>query len=325
MNSYTIETINCLTQERLRHHKTNRKKMKSWLIDTFGFSKRAYNGLLYLVILIILVTLTPYLNEYYLSKNPVQDIGEELALEKLVLADRYNKETYPNVRNEIEDAALKRPIHYFKFNPNLITEKEWQQLGLSYKQAMSIVNYVKKGGKFYKPEDLKRMYTISPEKYETLLPYVTIPKTEQLEKKSAFTYTRKEAVIVAINTADTLELNHIKGVGPAFARRIVKYRERLGGFYNKEQLFEVFGVDTPKFNEIKDQVKIDMEGIVKLNMNTVEFDDLRRHPYLTFKQMNAIIQYRKQHGPYKSVADLSKVLILKPETIQKIAPYLDFK
>ena len=297
--------------------------MKNWLINNFGFSKREYNGLLYLVIIIIVVTFIPYIYQYYLSNNSSSS-NDKLALEKLVLVDRYNKKRFSDTRNEIESSTAKRPVHYFEFNPNTITEKEWQQFDLSYKQAMSIVNYVKKGGKFYKPEDLKKMYTISPEKYEALLPYVSIPKMEHSENKPTFTYTKKEAVIVAINTADTLELDKIKGVGPAFARRIVKYRERLGGFYSKEQLFEVFGVDTPKYNEIKDQIKIDAEGIVKLNINTVEFDDLKRHPYLTFKQMNAIIQYRKQHGPYKSIADLSKVLILKPETIQKIAPYLSF-
>lgn len=297
--------------------------MKNWLINNFGFSKREYNGLLYLVIIIIVVTFIPYIYQYYLSRNS-SGTNDKLALEKLVLVDRHNKKRFSDTRSEIESSTAKRPVHYFEFNPNTITEKEWQQFGLSYKQAMSIVNYVRKGGKFYKPEDLKKMYTISPEKYEALLPYVSIPKMDQFDNKPTSTYTKKEAVVVAINTADTLELDKIKGVGPAFARRIVKYRERLGGFYSKEQLFEVFGVDTPKYNEIKDQIKIDAEGIVKFNINTVEFDDLKRHPYLTFKQMNAIIQYRKQHGPYKNIADLSKVLILKPETIQKIAPYLNF-
>lgn len=297
--------------------------MKNWLINNFGFSKREYNGLLYLVIIIIVVTFIPYIYQYYLSKNS-SSTNHKLALEKLILVDRYNKKRFSDTRSEIESSTAKRTVHYFEFNPNTITEKEWQQFGLSYKQAMSIVNYVKKGGKFYKPEDLKKMYTISPEKYEALLPYVSIPKMEHSESKPAFTYTKREAVVIAINTADTLELDKIKGVGPAFARRIVKYRERLGGFYSKEQLFEVFGVDTTKYNEIKDQIKIDAEAIVKLNINTVEFDDLKRHPYLTFKQMNAIIQYRKQHGPYKSIADLGRVLILKPETIQKIAPYLSF-
>lgn len=297
--------------------------MKNWLINNFGFSKREYNGLLYLVIIIIVVTFIPYIYQYYLSRNS-SGTNDKLALEKLVLVDRHNKKRFSDTRSEIESSTAKRPVQYFEFNPNTITEKEWQQFGLSYKQAMSIVNYVRKGGKFYKPEDLKKMYTISPEKYEALLPYVSIPKMDQFDNKPTSTYTKKEAVVVAINTADTLELDKIKGVGPAFARRIVKYRERLGGFYSKEQLFEVFGVDTPKYNEIKDQIKIDAEGIVKFNINTVEFDDLKRHPYLTFKQMNAIIQYRKQHGPYKNIADLSKVLILKPETIQKIAPYLNF-
>ncbi|MFN0293343.1 ComEA family DNA-binding protein [Pedobacter helvus] len=298
--------------------------MKKWLINNFGFSKREYNALLYLVIVILLVTFAPYLYQNYLSKNSAQADTEHKALEKLVLVDRYNKKRFGAARSGVAPGASKRLVKYFTFNPNTITEKEWQQFGLSYKQAMSIVNYVKKGGKFYQPEDLKKMYTISPEKYEALLPYVSIPKTEQLDKKDTFNYTKRETVVVEINAADTLELDKIKGVGPAFARRIVKYRERLGGFHSKEQLFEVYGVDTPKFNEIKDQIKINEEGIKKININTAEFDDLKRHPYLSFKQMNAIIQYRKQHGAYHSIADLSKVLILKPETIQKIAPYLSF-
>ncbi|MDQ8004905.1 MAG: helix-hairpin-helix domain-containing protein [Pedobacter sp.] len=298
--------------------------MKNWLINNFGFSKREYNGLLYLLLLILLVTFTPYIYQYYRYKNQISTPQEKLALQKLELVDRYHRKKYENTRNEIEGSNLKQPVRYFPFDPNVITEKEWQQFGLSYKQAMSIVNYVKKGGKFYKPEDLKKIYTISPEKYEALLPYVSISKIEQPDKKPASTYTKKEPIIVDINAADTLELDKIKGVGAAFARRIVKYRERLGGFYAKEQLFEVFGVDTPKFIEIKDQVKIDLDGIKKIDINKVEFDDLKRHPYLTFKQMNAIIQYRKQHGPYKSITDLNKVLILKSEVIQKMAPYLEF-
>ena len=299
--------------------------MKNWLINAFGFSKRQYNGLLYLVILIIIVTAAPYLYSFFNKKDTVKSKTETLALQKLELVDRYEKKRYKDARNEIEEVESKRKIQYFEFNPNLITEKEWQQFGLSHKQAKSIVNYVKKGGKFYKPEDLKKMYTISPKKYEELLPYVSIPKVETFEKKAYSPYVKKEPVVIEINRADTLELDKIRGVGPAFARRIVKYRERLGGFYNKEQLFEVFGVDTPKFNEIKDQISIDLGSISKININTAEFDDLKRHPYLSFKQMNAIVNYRKQHGSYKSIDDLAKVLILKPETIQKIALYLDFK
>jgi len=297
--------------------------MKKWLIKHYGFSKRSLNGLLLLLLLIIMATLAPSIYRLYFLKPPTIDETEMQALQQLAVVDRYAKREYKDTRTEIEDAP-ERLVHYQTFDPNLIDERQWQQFGLSYKQAMAIVNYVKKGGRFYKPEDLKKMYTISPEKYEVLLPYVVIPPSNPFEKKMMPAYPKREPVMVEINTADTLELDKIRGIGISFAKRIVKYRERLGGFHSKEQLFEVFGIDTPKFNEIKDQIKIEVEAIRKLNINTAEFEDLKRHPYLSFKQMNAIIQYRKQHGPYKSIADLNKVLILNPETIQRIAPYLSF-
>lgn len=299
--------------------------MKKWLMNTFEFSKREYNGLLYFLLLCVAISITPYVYAYFYNQRKYDRSGEIAALQKLALVDRYEKRTYSKTGYNKDRFATTKKITYHKFDPNLIGAKEWQAFGLSPKQAMSIVNYVKKGGKFYKVEDLKRMYTISPEKYEALLPYVTItPPANSFEKKPAFTYIKKEPVVVEINTADTLELDKIRGIGLSFARRIVKYRERLGGFHTKEQLFEVFGVDTAKFNEIKDQVRIDINFINKININTAEFDDLKKHPYLKYKEMNALIQYRKQHGPYKSIADLNKVLILSPQTIQKIEPYLSF-
>lgn len=298
--------------------------MKKWLINHYGFSKRNLNGLLLLLLLILVATFAPFIYRFYFLEPPTIDPTEAQALQRLELVDRYAKREYKDTRSEIEDLSSKPLTRYQIFDPNLIDEKRWQQFGLSYKQAMAIVNYVKKGGRFYKSEDLKKMYTISPEKYEALLPYIVISENKPFEKKAMPAYPKREPVMVEINKADTLELDKIRGIGISFAKRIVKYRERLGGFYRKEQLFEVFGIDTPKFNEIKDQIKIEVEAIRKLNVNTAEFEDLKRHPYLSFKQMNAIIQYRKQHGPYKSIADLNKVLILNPETIQRIAPYLSF-
>lgn len=301
--------------------------MKNWFINNFGFSKREYNGLLALLVLLLALTLTPAAYRYYFNKHEAISHYEKLALQKLILTDRYDRKRNGTGAEDFEDhfPKINKKPNYHVFDPNTIGEKEWQQFGLSPKQAMSIVNYVKKGGHFYKPEDLQKMYTISPDKYQALLPYVEIKQLNKPNDKPLYTFIKKAPIIVEINNADTILLDEIKGVGAAFARRIVKYRERLGGFYAKEQLLEVFGVDTAKFIEIKDQIKIDPEVIKKIEINSAEFDDLKKHPYLNFKQMNAIVQYRKQHGPYKSVSDLSKVMILKPETIAKIAPYLDFK
>ncbi|MFZ4102277.1 MAG: ComEA family DNA-binding protein, partial [Sphingobacterium thalpophilum] len=127
-----------------------------------------------------------------------------------------------------------------------------------------------------------------------------------------------------INAADSLELERIRGIGPAFALRIIKFRRRLGGFYRKEQLLEVYGMDSLKYDQLKDQIQVNTGLVRRLNINTFTFEEIRHHPYLTYKQMNAIIQYRTQHGLYKSIDDLRKIAILNEEIIRKIEPYFSF-
>ena len=130
--------------------------------------------------------------------------------------------------------------------------------------------------------------------------------------------------MVELNSADSAALETVNGIGPAFASRIIKYRSRLGGFNSKEQLREVYGIDSAKYQALQSQVNVDAGSIQKININTAQFGDLKKNPYLSFKQMNALIQYRKQHGNYSSVADLRKVLILNDEVLARLAPYLSF-
>lgn len=220
------------------------------------------------------------------------------------------------------------PSRLFNFDPNHTSLAEWQLLGLTARQAAVMIRYTEKGGRFQRKEDLQKMYPISPERYERLAPYIQIRSVPRLFP--AGSYTRQPSAVkapkmmISLNTADTVELDAIKGVGAAFARRIFKYRERLGGFYKKEQLMEVFGIDSTKYQEIKDQVSIDSRSVRKIRINKAEFADLRYHPYLNYKQVNAILQFRKQHGNYSNIADLQKVVILSAETVEKIAPYIAF-
>jgi DNA uptake protein ComE-like DNA-binding protein len=132
-------------------------------------------------------------------------------------------------------------------------------------------------------------------------------------------------IVIELNGADSAKLTALHGIGPSFAKRIITYRNRLGGFYNKEQLREVFGLDSSTYSGLQAQVNADPSRIKKILVNKVTFDGLSHFPYLSYKQMNAIIQFREQHGDYESLADMKNIAILDDQTLNKIKPYIAFK
>jgi competence protein ComEA len=333
--------------------------MRKWLNLYFDLSRGELNGLLTMVVLIFLIAITPRV--YVLLRPDLEDLpSEHLAIREL---SAQNLDGSPTSQSPFQNQAQFQAQGYAQgaarsaarfskgdelgyFDPNVLSISEWQQLGLSEKQARSVQKYLNKGGRFNTKEDLQKMYTISPKVYERIAPYVRIAEAEASPGRNVMNNKRasseggarfsglpyigqsaspkKAAPIIEINLADSLLLEEIRGIGPAFARRIIKYRERLGGFCKKEQLREVFGLDSTKYEAIKNQVRVDASFVRKINVNTLTFEELRNHPYLKYKQINAIIQYRKQHGPFRSAEDLSKIVILEAETLNRLSPYLSF-
>jgi len=299
--------------------------MRIWLNKNFGFSKGEFNGLLLLILIIIILKAIPVI---YSAYKPVEKDEPNLLakIQKITIEDQKYANT---VRNRNENSKAKKIVKLFNFDPNTLDVDGWQTLGLSGKQAQAIINYTSKGGHFYKAEDLQKMYTISPETYKKIFPYVKIATQPNSSSKSYAPFEKKEyvkkaPVIVDINKADSAQLDEVKGIGGTFANRIIKYRERLGGFYKKEQLMEVYGLDANKYAEIEGQIFISAGSLKMININTATFDDLKRNPYLSYKQINSILQYRKQHGNYSGLADLKKIVILNQEVIDKITPYISF-
>ncbi len=269
-----------------------------------------------MVLLIAVVTVLPDVYEFFVPEQ--EDlVAERAAIGKLSLVEAEKK------RVGVYRKPSRAKITLFNFDPNQLDLSGWQRLGLSVRQAAVMARYQAKGGRFRKKEDLQKMYPISASLYERLIPYIHITPLPSVEH-SFSTAVKRQAVVVALNSADTLALDEVRGIGPAFARRIVKYRDRLGGFCKKEQLLEVFGLDSVKYREIKDQVSIDEHSIKMIYINRVEYADLQHHPYLNFKLINAILQYRKQHGNYGNIADLKKIAILPAQIADKLAPYISF-
>lgn len=275
--------------------------MKSTIKNYLSITKREWNGLVVLILLILSVLITPYLYRLFHKDKIINfnDFNAKVALLKAAEA-----------RQGI-DSSLKRPL--FAFDPNHITLLQWQQLGLNEHQIGVINHYKAKGGQFKSKADLQKIYSISPQDYKRLEPYIQLPDAGAA------------APVIELNRADSAQLTMLKGIGPAYAMRIIRYRDKLGGFHDKTQLKEVFGIDEEHYLLLDKQVKVNPALVKKVNINKATFDDLRHFPYLGYKQINAIIQYRNEHGDYDNVADMKDVAILDEATLGKLKPYIVFK
>lgn len=301
--------------------------MRKWLNIYFNFSKSEFNGLIVLIVILGITSVIPAVYEWIVPERD-DSMAESIALKKLILIE---KETgQKGIYGWKNGTAEKKEKELFPFDPNHTSLADWQRLGFSAKQAAVLIRYTTKGGRFRQKEDLQKMFVVSTEMYERLVPYIYVSPDEVLQQQN-FKPVRKpvyplapEFAAVHLNDADTLALMTVKGIGPAFARRIFLYGKRLGGFYKKEQLMEVFGLDSVKYLEIAAQLIADTTRIVRIQINKATFEELKSHPYLKYKQINAILQFRKQHGNYSNIADLKKVAILSEVTIEKLAPYISF-
>jgi DNA uptake protein ComE-like DNA-binding protein len=136
------------------------------------------------------------------------------------------------------------------------------------------------------------------------------------------TFPRQPIAMVDINLADTLDLQQLKGVGPGFARRIVAYREKLGGYYHKRQLLEIFGMDSVRYGMMQDQVILTRDSIRKMNINSVLIKELMKHPYFPFPLAKNIIQYRMKHKVFHSLDELKDAAGVSDSLFRRMVVYL---
>jgi len=262
----------------------------------------------------------------YFGNNEVTDFSK--FERKIVSGNQHsqastNDHTVENPNDEVENPDIKLP----NFDPNLVSDEDFLQMGLSGKQTAVIRNYLSKGGVFKNKEDFKKMYCINEDEYNRLSPYIIIPAHQRDSSKKTFVKTKesyipKSDITLELNSADTLTLTQLHGIGTSSAKRIVKYRDLLGGFINKEQLYEVYGFDSLQFNQVEEHVNVNPDLVKKININLASFDDLKKHPYIKIKTANAIINYRKQHGNYKEITDIKKLVLMDDGLFSKLAPYL---
>lgn len=264
----------------------------------------------------------------------VDDGSTEEAAPTLQVTDKQDHRQRQQPRSHAYYQTEERKAELFPFDPNTADSTQLLRLGLQPWQVRNIYKYRAAGGVYRQPRDFARLYGLTLKQYRRLEPYIRIKeedmpaeryfyKYEPIEERDTMKYPIKlqaEERIV-LNCADTAQLRKVPGIGPYFARKIVEYRERLGGYYRVQQLLEIedFPETAVDFFIIPDDTQLR-----KLNINRLSLNELKRHPYLNFYQARAIVDYRRLHGTIQSLDQLSLLRDFPREAIERLTPYVEY-
>ncbi|MBK7666026.1 MAG: helix-hairpin-helix domain-containing protein [Sphingobacteriaceae bacterium] len=279
----------------------------------FGFNKQQRNGLLVLCALVFLLFVVRLSISSFIKPEPI------------LLADFSNVNLPESNSNVLVTDSSSDNNTLFVFNPNTVSKEQLVKLGFKEKTANTFINYRNKGAHFNKKEDVKKVYGVTEELYSTIEAYILIEgekithKTFSKQEPSS----KKQIKVVELNTVDSIGLLPLPGIGPAYAKRILKYRSLLGGFYSTEQLKEVYGFTDSLFQIVKAYVKVDASLVTKIDLNTEDFKKLNAHPYISYEDTKSIFNYRRKNGPITKLEHL-RVCIYDEEQLKKIIPYLSF-
>ena len=284
--------------------------------DPFVISKRSKRGLLVLILASLGLIFFPRVYMFF-QKEEALVINSEQISEFERTHKKFEKRNYSNYYSKKK--KYKAPDS--KFNPNTYSLSDWMNLGLSEKQSVVVLKFTSRG--IYSEQDLKRIFVIPDILFELIRDSVVYPERFQNSpNQESFKKQAKQITLINLNTADTTEFIKIYGVGAFYAKQIIRYREKLGGFFKKEQLFEVWKMTTDAYDKIKDHVFISEKDVKRININSVTIEELKVHPYLKWNQANSIIKMRIQRNGFKNIEEIKESVLIDSETYEKLFPYL---
>jgi len=307
--------------------------------NPFIFSKKDRMGILVLLFVIVAIFISAkYIYPLIIKDEPVTIADISIATDSLLAkqkVDNKKSNAYSDYNADEGYQAYSKKTYnntftgtMFYFDPNTLDAAGWQRLGIKDKTIASMQKYISKGGRFKEPDDLQKVWGLRDDEKERLIPYVRIAAVAQTTYTNNYTpyekkpFEKKVIAPVDINAGDSAAFDALPGIGGGYSRRIINFRNRLGGFYKVEQIAETFGLPDSVFQKIKPLLKISGNDVKKLNVNTAKEEELKAHPYIRWQLAKVITEYKKQHGDFKTLQDLKKIMTIDEETYNKISPYL---
>jgi len=301
---------------------------RSFTKEWFAFSRSERQGIWILIVVVVSAVVVARLYPEPATTAADPDLVAEANRINALIEDDSSDSFVEAFKSTKESPSV--ALSLFSFDPNAVTKEQLQQMGIPETAIKSLLGYRGKGGVFRKPEDIQKLYGITPELASKLIPFMAIPDSLRRKEFTSMFAAKNDTLQYAkrfpveINGADSISLLLLKGIGPTLAHKIITYRSRLGGFYNSNQLLDIYGVREETILQMKDQFVIDTTIVVRWSVNTLPPDSMAKHPYLSKYQANAIAFYRGKVGRIRSLDELVRNRIIPPEVAKRLRPYVKF-
>ena len=319
--------------------------------DFFKFNKNERRGITCLIILVSLLIYFRYRHKIipHFYPEPIENIltSDDIKTDALtkveaaIIPKTYKKKPKKEYKDKSQKNKSKRKpekkSHYKKeakpqielknFDPNLIDSLSLTKMGINRYAISNWMKFRRMGGRIKSVDKMKSIYGLKSHEFERIQDYLVFEKEEKKEWKSYPETVKPETppINLEINSATAQDFQQLRGIGPVFSKRIIKFRDLLGGFQNVDQLKEVYGIEDSLFMTIVSKLHckgLNETGVIRINELTQ--DSLKKHPYISWKQAKLIVRYRDAHGSFSNEEEFRKMRFLKEDDFLRLIPYLDF-
>lgn len=296
---------------------------KKWDSDWLVFSKKARRGaFMFLVIFLVLVFARRIWSELFVQ----QDFSIEYQKLKMNSSDYYIvfQEDNKSFNNSSKENKPQFSAPDTLFDPNNYNKENWMSLGLSDKQAASIMKFRESGAQFRIKNDVQKLFVVSDELYQLLEKQIDLPDSLSKEQKKKL-FKNYKPKPMDINSIGEKELQYVRGIGPFYADKILQYRNMLGGFYSFDQVLEINRFKPELLDSLKKRCFIDPSKIKKMNLNEVSVVELQSHPYFRLSVAKGIVDLRQQRERFANTKEILNSELIDEKLFDRLSPYLEIK